>query len=160
MSEHKYTIPRWVSLLYRYGQMYIGDRLKHLDIGKGQHIFLNALYKEDGLSQEALSDVVKIDKGTTAKAIKKLEEQGYVVRQLRPGDRRTYQLFLTDKALSIREEVREVLADWRHIISDGLSEDERAAAHTLFEKMSDNAARYFAETAKERRGEGERADER
>jgi DNA-binding MarR family transcriptional regulator len=82
MIDPRNSIPRWVSLLYRYGQMYIGDQLKHTEIGKGQHIFLNALYNEDGLSQEELSHHLKIDKGTTAKALKKLEGLGYVKRKV------------------------------------------------------------------------------
>ncbi|MCS7464421.1 MarR family transcriptional regulator [Paenibacillus doosanensis] len=142
MNDPKYTISRWVSLLYRYGQMYIGDRLKHLDIGPGQHIFLNALYKEDGLSQEELSGYLKIDKGTTAKALKKLEEQGYVLRQVRDEDKRSYRVFLTDKALMIREEVRSVLADWRAIIYEGLTEEEQRMALGILEKMGTNAARW------------------
>ncbi|MFH5181716.1 MarR family winged helix-turn-helix transcriptional regulator [Paenibacillus sp. TAB 01] len=148
MLDRQYTIPRWVSLLYRYGQMYIGDRLNDSDIGKGQYIFLNALYKQDGLSQEALSHELKIDKGTTAKALKKLEEQGYVLRKIRDEDKRSYRIFLTDKALRIKEEVRQVLIDWRHILSDGLTEQEQYAALELLEKMGRNAAAYFEGNSK------------
>ena len=148
MLDRQYTIPRWVSLLYRYGQMYIGDRLKDSDIGKGQYIFLNALYKQDGLSQEALSHELKIDKGTTAKALKKLEEQGYVLRKIRDEDKRSYRIFLTDKALRIKEEVRQVLMDWRHILSDGLTEQEQHAALELLERMGRNAAAYFEANSK------------
>ncbi|UUZ82713.1 MarR family transcriptional regulator [Paenibacillus sp. P26] len=149
MAEQRYTISRWVSLLYRYGQMYIGDRLKDYDIGRGQHIFLNALYKEDGLSQEELSSYLKIDKGTTAKAIKKLEEQGYVTRTIRDDDRRTYRIFLTGKALGIKDEVRGVLADWRNILSHGFTEEEKQAALDLLERMGRNAIRFTEEGGRE-----------
>lgn len=148
MIDPKHTIPRWVSLLYRYGQMYIGDRLKHLDIGRGQHIFLNTLYKEDGLSQEELSSYLKIDKGTTAKALKKLEEQGYVTRHVRDEDKRSYRIFLTDKALLIKDEVRAVLAEWRTMVSEGLTDEEKRVALTVLEKMGTNAARLYEETTK------------
>lgn len=141
MPEHKYTIPRWISLLYRSGQMYIGSRLKEYDIGKGQYIFLNALYKEDGLSQEELSDHLKIDKGTTAKALKKLEAQGYVHRKVRDDDKRFYRVFLTHRALEIKDDVRSVLADWRSLLTSGFTEEEQEAALALLEKMGTNAAR-------------------
>ena len=113
MIDARNTIPRWISLLYRYGQMYIGEHLKAYDIGKGQHIFLNALYKEDGLTQEDLADYLKIDKGTTAKALKKLEEQGYITRTVSEKDKRCNEVHLTEKALLIKEDVRKVLTDWR-----------------------------------------------
>ncbi|GLI06117.1 MarR family transcriptional regulator [Paenibacillus tyrfis] len=148
MIDQRHTITRWVSLLYRYGQMYIGERLKAHGIGKGQHIFLNALYKEDGLSQEELSSYLKIDKGTTAKALKKLEAQGYVLRQVREEDKRSYRVFLTEKAWRIKDEVRGVLTDWRHILSDGLTEEEQRLALELLEKMGGNAARFNEENDK------------
>jgi DNA-binding MarR family transcriptional regulator len=147
--DQRNSIPRWVSLLYRYGQMYIGDKLKHTEIGKGQHIFLNALYKADGLSQEELSAYLKIDKGTTAKALKKLEELGYVTRQVRDEDKRCYQVFLTDKALGIKEEVRNILMDWRKALAAGFSEEEERLAFEILEKMGINAAQFIEHNMKE-----------
>lgn len=144
MIETRNSIPRWVSLIYRYGQMYIGDHLKQFDIGRGQHIFLNALYKEDGLTQEELSDYLKIDKGTTAKALKKLEEQGYITRTVSEKDKRCNEVFLTDKARGIKEDVRKVLTDWRERLTFGLSDEEKQMALIILEKMGHNAA-HFAE---------------
>ncbi|MFD0693753.1 MarR family winged helix-turn-helix transcriptional regulator [Paenibacillus sp. GCM10027628] len=145
MIDAKNSIPRWVSLLYRYGQMYIGERLQSLDIGRGQHIFLNALYKEDGLTQEELSDYLKIDKGTTAKALKKLEAQGYITRRVSMKDKRCNEVHLTAKALTIKEDVRKVLTDWRERLTFGLTEEEKRLAHSILEKMGNNAARFAEE---------------
>ncbi|MDR6555522.1 MarR family transcriptional regulator [Paenibacillus qinlingensis] len=144
MIETRNSIPRWVSLIYRYGQMYIGDHLKEFEIGRGQHIFLNALYKEDGLTQEELSDYLKIDKGTTAKALKKLEEQGYITRKVSEKDKRCNEVFLTEKARSIKEDVRKVLTDWRERLTFGMSDEEKQMALIVLEKMGHNAA-HFAE---------------
>jgi DNA-binding MarR family transcriptional regulator len=149
MIDQRNSIPRWVSLLYRYGHMYIGDKLKHTEIGKGQHIFLNALYKEDGLSQEELSAYLKIDKGTTAKALKKLEELGYVTRKVRDEDKRAYQVFLTDKAKAIKDEVRQVLVDWRLALTAGFTQEEQRVAVELLEKMGHNAAHFIENMTKE-----------
>lgn len=145
MDDPKNTIPKWVSLIYRYGQMYIGEQLKDYDIGKGQHIFLNALFKKEGLSQEELADQLKIDKGTTAKALKKLEDQGYVTRTVRPDDKRSYQINLTDKALQIKGKVREVMTNWRHILSSGFTEEELEQALRLMERMWRNVSRHIEE---------------
>ncbi|MED4602063.1 MarR family transcriptional regulator [Paenibacillus validus] len=148
MPDHKYTISRLISLLYRTGQMYIGSRLKEHDIGKGQYMFLSALYKQDGLSQEELSDYLMIDKGTTAKALKKLEEQGYVSREVRDDDKRFYRVFLTPKALEIKDEVRSVLADWRSLLTSGFTEEEKEAAIALLDKMGHNAARFTKDSSR------------
>lgn len=149
MIDPRNSIPRWVSLLYRYGQMYIGDQLKHTEIGKGQHIFLNALYKEDGLRQEELSHYLKIDKGTTAKALKKLEGHGYVKRKVCSKDKRANRVFLTDKALTIKGEVKQVLVNWRDALTAGLTEEEKRVAFVILEKMGANAADFIKHNMKE-----------
>jgi len=154
MAEHKYTIPRWISLLYRTGQTYIGNRLKHHEVGKGQFMFLNALYREDGLSQDEIADYLRIDKGTTAKALKKLEQQGYITRVAREDDKRFNRVFLTAKALDIKAEVRGVLTDWRSLLTEGFTEEEKDQMLTLLERMGDNAARYMKEEPLQRDEQG------
>ncbi|MFC0212757.1 MarR family winged helix-turn-helix transcriptional regulator [Paenibacillus chartarius] len=144
MSEHRYSIPRWMSILYRTGQMYLAARFEHLDIGKGQLIFLNALYRQDGMTQEEISYDLRIDKGTTAKALKKLEEQGYIVRLVRANDKRSYSVHLTEKALAIQDEVRQGFAEWRSLLLQGLSEEEQERMLDSLEKMGRNAAEVAA----------------
>jgi DNA-binding MarR family transcriptional regulator len=143
-EQQRYSIPRWMSILYRTGQMYLGNRFKELDIGKGQFIFLNALYRQDGRTQEEISYDLRIDKGTTAKALKKLEEQGYVVRTVREHDKRSYNVHLTDKALQIKDQVRQGFADWRELLMEGLTEEEKGSMLHILEKMGRNAASVAA----------------
>jgi len=99
MNENKNSLGRWISLLHRHGHIYVGRHLKQYNIKKGQYTFLNALYKKDGIRQEQLSDYLKIDKGTTAKAIKKLEDYDYIIRKVDPIDKRAYNVYLTEKAI-------------------------------------------------------------
>lgn len=156
VEEKKSTVGRLLSLLYRYGHMFAGERLKPLGIGKGQYIFLNALYKKDGINQEELSDYLKIDKGTTAKALKKLEAEGYVRRPVSPEDKRSYRIHLTDKALELEPEIRSVLMEWRRILSAGFTEEEMELALSFLDRMGRNAAAYMAghsASAHEKEGE-------
>jgi DNA-binding MarR family transcriptional regulator len=138
-EQQRYSIPRWMSILYRTGQMYLGNRFKELDIGKGQFIFLNALYRQDGRTQEEISYDLRIDKGTTAKALKKLEEQGYVVRTVREHDKRSYNVHLTPKALQIKDEVRQGFVQWRELLMEGLTAEEKTNMLHILEKMGRNA---------------------
>ncbi|MDF2924775.1 MAG: Transcriptional regulator, MarR family [Paenibacillaceae bacterium] len=147
MEEKKRYIGRHISLLYRYGQMFAGERLKRHGVGSGQYIFLNALYRQDGINQEALSDYLKIDKGTTAKAVKKLEAEGYVVRTVSMEDKRSYEVHLTDKAKALEPEIRSVLLQWRSILTEGFTETEKEHVQSLLERMSHNAAVHMARSA-------------
>lgn len=142
MDENKNSLGRWISLLHRNGHVYVGRQLKPYNISKGQYTFLNALYKKDGVRQEHLSDYLKIDKGTTAKAIKKLEDDEYIIRKIDTKDKRAYNVFLTEKALKIKPMVRTAMMDWIDVLFSGFSEDEKKTSIALLERMGENATTF------------------
>jgi DNA-binding MarR family transcriptional regulator len=49
-------------------------------------------------SQDEVASILKVDKGTAARAIAKLETEGYVERKVFTTDKRIEKLYLTDKA--------------------------------------------------------------
>ena len=137
------SIGRWISILYRYGQIYVGKRLKPFGIGQGQFMYLIKLFEKDGLTQDELSEKLNMDKGTTARALLKLEEQGYIVREESKYDRRSNQVFLTGQAKNMKSDLFSVLNDWTEILSQNLSEEERKQVLVLLDRMSNNAAEYI-----------------
>lgn len=140
MNENKNSVARWISLLHRHGHIYVGRQLKQYNISKGQYIFLNALYKEDGIRQEQLSNHLKIDKGTTAKAIKKLEDDNYIIRTVDGKDKRAYNVYLTEKAFKMKPMVRKAMMGWTDILFSGFSEKEKQTCLSLLERMGENAS--------------------
>lgn len=150
MRDNEHSIGRWISILYRYGQGHIGKKLEKYNIGSGQYIFLLALYRKDGISQEEISAHLKIDKATTAKAIKRLEEEGYILRETDIDDKRAYKVYLTEKALDIKPFVQAVIADWNNILASGLSEDEKENVLRLLKKMAENAFEHIEKDMEKR----------
>lgn len=136
---------RHISVLYRYGQSYITKRLGFLNIGSGQYVFLTTLYRKGGICQEELSSFLKIDKGTTAKAVKKLEDEGYIVRDVDLRDKRAYKITLTSKALEVIPVILDAAQDWENIITSGLSKEESLLAQRTLQKMAENAYYYKVE---------------
>jgi len=137
------SLGRWISLLYRYGQMFITKELQPYSIGKGQFLFLIALFRRDGMRQEELSHLLKIDKGTTARAISRLEKAGYVRREPSREDLRANLVFLTPKALEFRPKLAAVLRRWSEIMSAGMTETEVDQALAILERMAQNAIDYM-----------------
>ena len=90
-------IGKYIWQISKFGQMYVERRLKKLNIGSGQHRILIGLYHKDGMSQEEISSFLEIDKAATAKALDKLEAQGYIRRAEGKEDRRKKFIFLSKK---------------------------------------------------------------
>lgn len=135
MKDNTVYIGRYISQMYRKGSSYIGKHISHLGVGSGQFMFLLELYKEDGRSQEELSEILSIDKGTTARAIKKLEEDGFLFRERDENDKRAYKIYLTDKGNSVKQPILEAIKSWEDIITYKLSNEERAILDLLLNKM-------------------------
>jgi DNA-binding MarR family transcriptional regulator len=139
LSENASSIGRWISILYRYRQNFLNKRLDPYNIGSGQHLFLLVLERNNGINQEELSDHVKIDKATTARALKKLENAGYVERVVDKADKRAYQIFLTPKAGEVIPVIKALLQEWETHVTGGLPESETVMAGAILAKMADNA---------------------
>jgi DNA-binding MarR family transcriptional regulator len=147
--KHEYSIGRYISTLYRYGRSQITKRLESLNIGSNYSILIT-LYRQDGITQEELSNILNIDKGTTAKATKKLEDEGYVFREIDVNDRRAYNVFLTQKGLHAIPQIQNVIKDWETSITLGFSEAEIAMAKEILYKMASNASKYKLQDEEEK----------
>ncbi|MNI30090.1 transcriptional regulator SlyA [compost metagenome] len=65
-----------------------------------------------------------IDKTTTAKAIAKLEAEGYVWRETNPVDNRYQLLYLTDEGREVVPKVQEALALVKNKTRKGIGDEE------------------------------------
>ena len=131
-------IGKYISLLHRKGSIFINRELSNYGIGSGQFMFLLELYIQDGRNQEELSERLKIDKGTTARALKKLEEQGFITRLKDECDKRSNKIYLTQKAKDVQETVYDILDEWNKKLRESLSKEEEDIVEKLLMKVCNN----------------------
>ena len=128
------NIAKYISEIQRMGNIFFLKELSYLGLGYGQFNFLMELYKKDGVRQEDLSLNLKIDKGTTARAIKKLEVEGFIIRIPDDNDRRAYRIFLTDKGLNHKNDVYNVAKRWEENLTKKLTVKEKEVMLSLLKK--------------------------
>ena len=117
-------IGKYISQIYRKGNSFISKEISKFGIGSGQIMFLIELYKNDGISQEELSEILNIDKATTCRAIKKLEKEELLIKVKDENDKRAYKLYLTEKSKSIEDNIKNAVNEWEKHISKELSQEE------------------------------------
>jgi DNA-binding MarR family transcriptional regulator len=139
MDNKTDSIGRYFSMLHRYAKVYIDKKVEPFNIGSGQFIYLIYLYKNPGIRQEDLAKHFRVDKGTAARAVKKLENEGYVERKTDPEDQRAYQLFITEKGKEIRDKVIEILQQWSDILWLDFTPEEKKQMFGFVERMAENA---------------------
>jgi len=137
----KNSIGRLISILHRQSQIYINCVLKEYGITSAEYAFLLYLYKKDGITQDDLSTYLYIDKSATARAIKSLEEKGYIIRSKDSVDKRCNRVYLTEKAKSHEDEIKKRIFKWSQFLTEDMDEETINMTFTLLEGMVEKVER-------------------
>ena len=129
----------WIARLYRSSQNYFAKKMAKLHIGRGQHSFLLVLYRKDGITQDQLARALHINKAAVARALAKLEGNGYVERKKDDADRRNNQVYLTNKSKKIKAELLSEVNAWTDTLADDFNDGDRKQLINLLKRMGDNA---------------------
>lgn len=138
MNTYYNLFTKYISELYRGNNSFLTKKCAKFNIGSGQIMFLINIYMNEGISQENLSELLNIDKGTTARAMKKLQDQGYIVRETDRKDRRVYRIMPTFKALQIKKEIFNILDEWNKKITENLTQEEIENTLSILKKIREN----------------------
>lgn len=139
--EEKMRVNRTISILYRLGHMYFDRHLEPHQIGSGQQFFLLTIGKYPGISLYELAQHGCYDKGTTTRAVRKLEEEGFIRRVIDTRDKRYHQLYMTKKAEGLIPVIEQSLEDWNAIITEGLDEEQQELLIELIDQLALNASK-------------------
>ena len=127
-----------VSIIYRHLQIHMNQEFARFGFGSGQCLFFHHIAKNNGITQKELSDKLVIDKATTAKAVKKLLELGYIRVEQDQNDKRRHRLFLSEKGEEILPEVNGIMREITTILGRGMSAGEVKKTFRSLEVMFQN----------------------
>lgn len=144
----KHSFGNCISTIYRHLQIYIIQEFTKYGFGSGQYMFYLQIAKNDGICQKEISQNLKIDKATTAKAIKKLTGLGYIYEVQNIEDKRSYNLHLTQKGKEILPEIQKVLRKTTEVLQEGLSPGEIDSTYKILNQMLQNITGKVEETRK------------
>ena len=103
---------------------------------------LTHLFRNNGITQSELADLLEVEKPTLGRLLDRLEVKGWVRREADASDRRVKRLYLTDEVEPIMKAMRVAAADVRRDALAGLSpaEQERFVDTLLAVKANLNGA--------------------
>ena len=136
---------RYTGALYRATNSRSDIKYKDYNLQKGQYMFLTRICENPGINFMDLSNMLKVDKTTTTKAVQKLIEIGYVKKNQDEFDKRGYKLTPTDEALEIYNLIIEEETRQLDICFKDFNDEEKAVAEKLLERMSKNIEEYWNE---------------
>jgi DNA-binding MarR family transcriptional regulator len=113
-----------VAMIHRTRMMFLNDKIGNMDITAGQFPFITVLSNEEGISQEELAAHFHIDKGTVARALRKLEDNEYLFRKVDSLNRRRYLIYLTEKGRKAVPTVINIEKEWENSMCSRFSDED------------------------------------
>ena len=111
----------WIHNISLNQQKYMKSKFKELDLGHDVR-YIMFIYDNPNCSQEDLVNMFGQSKGNIAKTLKKLENQGFIRREVNPENRRKYMLNTTEKGNNLVPEYRKLSKEWEKEV--GISEED------------------------------------
>ena len=102
---------------------YLNSRLKDMNLGH-EIRYVMIVYENPDISQEDLVNISGLSKGNIAKIVRKLEDDGYIKREINPNNRRKYMLKTTSKANELVPKIRQISKDWEREVGITPGDDE------------------------------------
>ncbi|MCF0226226.1 MAG: MarR family transcriptional regulator [Methanobrevibacter sp.] len=94
-----------ISDVNRFFSSFVDKKLSPYNITSSQAQFLGVLFEKDHISQEEICSILDMTEGTVARTIKRLEDKGFVKREVNPNDRRKKVVILTDSGRNTMAEI-------------------------------------------------------
>lgn len=137
MKLNSYIL-REIGALARCVQSINDIKLKEVNLQKGQMVFVTRVCENPGINLIDLSNILKVDKTTTTKAIQKLIEADYIEKVRDENDKRMWRLHPKQKALDVYPMLVEVENKNIDSCFDNFSLEEKEIVYKLVKKMTEN----------------------
>ncbi|WP_175074301.1 MarR family winged helix-turn-helix transcriptional regulator [Terribacillus sp. AE2B 122] len=111
---------------------------KEYDLAKGQYLYLVRIVENPGIIQEKLAEIIKVDRTTAARAIKKLEINGFIEKRDDKHNQKIKKLFPTEKGEHVYKFISRENDHSDKVALAGLSEREVETIYKLLQKVRKN----------------------
>ncbi|MGG3311211.1 MarR family winged helix-turn-helix transcriptional regulator [Paenibacillus lautus] len=108
---------------------------KEYDLTKGQYLYLVRVCENPGIIQEKLAEMIKVDRTTAARAIKKLELHGFIEKKEDQHNRKIKRLFPTEKGKRVYPFIKREHDYSNRVALEGLSVSEAETLLNLLQTV-------------------------
>ncbi len=134
------NIMKHIDRISRAAELYRTGRLEPYGVNGRQNIYIQAICRHPGISQDELARKLLVNKSNVARKAALLEANGFITRQTSGADKRRLELYPTQKARDLLPAIDEAVGQWNDIVCEGLGDTEREQLLALLKRLSLKAA--------------------
>lgn len=134
-----------INLLSRAQSRYLENSLNLSEDGiKACHAkYLLTVCNNSGVSQDEFAKIAYINKSNVSRSLTALENGGFISRVPDPDDLRVIRVYPTQKALDLYPRIHKLNVEWREILTENFSEEEKELLASLTARLVEKAAEYL-----------------
>lgn len=134
-----------LSILVRQMRVYADRRFLETESSFSEQLVLMYLIGHGSSSQMQIANGLKVDKGSIAKTIAKMEEKGFVSTEVNEKNRREKIISLAPGSSTTVDLMSSVLHDWEARINEGIDPEDRETFVRVLKRMVANSSAMVEE---------------
>ena len=91
------SVLREIGIIARALDSIANIEFRDIELARGQYLYLVRIAENPGIIQEELSELLKVDRSTVARSVKKLEAKGLVQKKAAKDNKKNKEWFVTEK---------------------------------------------------------------
>ncbi|WP_374148612.1 MarR family winged helix-turn-helix transcriptional regulator [Priestia megaterium] len=111
---------------------------KEYDLSKGQYLYLVRICENPGIIQEKLAEMIKVDRTTAARAIKKLGMNGFIEKKDDLHNKKNKNLFPTEKGKNVYPFIKRENDYSDKVALEGFTQEEADTILKLVQRVRKN----------------------
>jgi DNA-binding MarR family transcriptional regulator len=111
---------------------------KEYELTKGQYLYLVRICENPGIIQEKVAEMIKVDRTTAARAIQKLEINGFIEKKDDQHNKKIKKLFPTEKGNTVYPFIKRENDYSNTVALEGFSEKEGETIFNLLQRVRKN----------------------
>lgn len=108
------------------------------DLTRGQYLYLVRICENPGIIQEKVAELIKVDRTTASRAIKKLEKNGFIKKKNDEQNKKIKKLFPTEKGKQVYPFIKRENDYSNTVALKGFSQSEVETMFNLLERVRKN----------------------
>jgi len=125
---------------------FIGSQIAKYGIKEGQYEYFMHIYAFPGINQLELARLKNVGKGSVTKALKILEEDGFIERKVDKKDRRNFRCYISTKGEKIINDLIEVKMKSEETLFRGMKKEDRIQFYTYLDILYKNSIELLKKT--------------
>jgi len=120
--------------------------LERSGLHHAQARLLMILAHENGINHSEIAAELRISTAAASKVIKRMEQDGYVLREADSADERVSRVFLQPKGKILVEKIHSTFQQLDHVMFEGLSDEEIHELQTLLGRVQKNLQKNISDS--------------